>query len=136
MFTFLDGPAKGASLNLARAPLFLRVVIDTRDGKVDALDQLTDVPHPCEAIYVYRLAEPVSSGVMCSRGRGCARFVHAKYVLHDQQPTDEQARWRDSWFAWAIGQAERMPPRQLGDAGPLELASGARETGEDHHANQ
>lgn len=62
MFSFLDGPAKGSSLNLARAPVFLSVVIDSRGGKIDALDQLNDTPHPCEPIYVYRLAEPVWRG--------------------------------------------------------------------------
>ena len=37
---FLDGPAKGAILDLRRAPLFLRVVSDVDDGTIDALDRL------------------------------------------------------------------------------------------------
>jgi hypothetical protein len=58
MTTFEDGPAKGQTLMLQRAPLFLRVVIDP-SGKVDALDQLTDKPASNEKIFAYVLtAEP------------------------------------------------------------------------------
>lgn len=127
MFSFLDGPAKGANLNLARAPLFLRVVIDSRDNKVDALDQLTDEPNLCEQVHVYRLAEPVSRGFACSRGRGCSTFIVAKYLLHDEQPSDAVARDREAWPVWAKQQAAAAQVTAAGEqfvSGMAESVSG------------
>jgi len=105
VFRFLDGPAAEARLNLRRAPLFLRVVIDA-DGKVDALDQLTDEPTETEAIHVYRLvAGSVSRGFACSRGRGCSQFVSADYRLHQTQPIDLQARDSVLWREFCEGES-------------------------------
>ena len=83
MIQFLDGPAKGTSLCLNRAPMFLRVVIDPR-GQVEALDQLDDTPEADEKIHVYR----------CTRGEGggCRRGVMAQYRLYEAQPSGEEAR--------------------------------------------
>jgi hypothetical protein len=104
---FVDGPAAGKGLSLARTPLFLRVVID-HAGKVDALDQLDDEPQPTERIYVYRLCD-MTSVIYCSRGHGCRRERVAEYRFHlDAQPTDEEARDREKWQAWAMNQAETV----------------------------
>lgn len=110
MFRFLDGPAAGATLNLQRAPLFLRVVIDA-NGKIDALDQLTDEPTETEAIHVYRqVAGSVSSGIACSRDRGggCRPFVSADYRVHETQPIDMQARDQRLWTEWCEGEAAAL----------------------------
>lgn len=109
MISFLDGPAEKTVLNLARTPIFLRVVINAA-GRVDALDQLDDDPAEDETIHVYRIVGKPMTGVACSRGRGggCKRFVAAKYRLHDRQPLDMQARNQQWWTEWAEGEYERL----------------------------
>jgi hypothetical protein len=102
MIKFLDGPAKGTELNLRRAPVLLRVVID-RDGKVDALDQLDDLPTPTEKMYVYIIIpHTLTTGIACSRrrGEGCVPLLNADYKLYGTQPTDEQMRDGHQWRAW------------------------------------
>lgn len=99
---FVDGPASGARLALARVPIYLRVVIDG-DGKVDALDQLDDEPRPGECIYVYRRT---SWGHICARGgSGGASGVFGVYV---QVPWPEFAGVdlsdREQWAKWANAQ--------------------------------
>lgn len=105
MIHFLDGPAKGVSLALRRAPEFLRVVLDHATWQLDALDQLDDEPKASESIYVYRLAGDVGRGFFCRRGKGCLTFVEADYRLFDVQPADEEVRDRERWQAWAMAQA-------------------------------
>jgi len=102
MITFHDGPAKGASLLLQRAPDLLRVVID-QDGTIDALDQVDDEPKPTESIYVYRIVGKASAGFMCRRGRGgrgCQRFACATYKLSESQPEPLVARDAEKWREW------------------------------------
>lgn len=105
MVHFLDGPASGVSLNLQRTPKFLRVVLDHATWEFDALDQLDDEPASNETIYVYQLVGEVSRGFVCSRGKGCQAFFEAEYRLYAVQPTDEEARDRGKWQAWAMNQA-------------------------------
>lgn len=110
MFRFLDGPAAGARLNLRRAPLFLRVVLDA-GGEIDALDQLTDEPRETEAIHVYRqVLGTMSRGIACTRGRGggCREFVSVDYRLHETQPTDYEARNQARWGEWCEGEAAAL----------------------------
>jgi len=108
MVQFLDGPAKDTRLDLARAPMFLRVVIDPA-GKVDALDQLDDVMRPDETGHVYKLAEDVGVGFACTRGKGCRRIAIASYRLYAHQPGQELLRNNDAWQKWATAQAESQP---------------------------
>lgn len=103
MIEFLHGPANGEKLSLSRAPKFLRVVID-QAGKVDALDQLDDEVRDGETVYVYRIDGQAGSGVMCSRGRGCQRFLSARYLPHSEQPPQELLRDNDAWRTWAMSQ--------------------------------
>lgn len=101
MITFRLGPAAGKYLDLLRAPLLLRVVID-RDGTVDALDQPDDQAKPTETIHVYaRVGEVIGRGFACSRGRGCRPVVIAEYVHCLSQPDDADARDNARWQAWA-----------------------------------
>lgn len=103
MTKFLDGPAAGKVLDLRRAPLLLRVVIDRR-GNVDALDQVDDVPHAGETIHVYRLQGPPQRVHLCIRGKGRSgsgwREI-GEYALNSEQPADEVARDNRRWRAWA-----------------------------------
>jgi len=116
MVIFLDGPAKGKSLALRRAPVFLRAVID-QDGTVDALDLLEDEPKPTETVHVYRrVAGTVSSAIVCSRGRGCRSMAGADYRLHDPQPPDASARHNGLWAEWAKTEYERVTKGTLDDA--------------------
>ncbi len=104
--TFLDGPAESKRLNLARSPMFLRVVISPT-GDVDALDLLDDEPKDNETIHVYRLAQSLGSGFFCSRGNGCRRFSSAIYALNDVQPGDEIVRDVLKWRSWC---QDQVPP--------------------------
>jgi hypothetical protein len=103
---FVDGPAAGKRLDLRRAPLYLRVVIDA-DGGVDALDLLDDTPDPGEAIYVYRMSANLGSGIACTRGKGCRPFNMSEYKLHGQQPPDDVARDFEKWRGWTAAQFEQ-----------------------------
>ena len=97
-----DGPAKGTSLVLRRAPAILRVVIDP-DGAVDALDQLDDRPEDTEQITAYQLTAKPAGAFVCIRGknrRNSGYRVIAKYRVCDDQPGSE-AEHQDTWEQWA-----------------------------------
>jgi hypothetical protein len=116
---FIDGPALGVTLNLNRAPAFLRVVLDGMTQEWDALDQLDDVPGPTEDIYVYLLDGDVSTGFACSRGpgsSGCRRFWHADYRYYAQQPTQEELRNYDFWSLWTKEQWDKLDTKPKGIA--------------------
>lgn len=120
MIRFLDGPAEGAVLELRRAPVFLRVVIDRKTGETDALDQLDDQPRPTEAIRVYRRqGEPQGMFVRYSGRRdGCrsAYLISATYAVFAWQPADEVARDNQRWRKWAETAAKALetPPGSSG----------------------
>lgn len=106
MTSFQDGPAEGKTLMLRRAPFFLRVTVgpgaDQTEHfpRIDALDQLDDVPTATEQLFCYRLtAKPNSCHIRASKGRG-GFFAIGNYVLVDPQPTDTQMRDRAAWQAW------------------------------------
>lgn len=97
MTTFQDGPAKGQTFMLRRAPVFLRVTEAV--GKFDALDQPDDTPEPHETLHCYVLAEKPRSVHLCVRGknRGAGGFYPmATYKLVENPPTDAsmRAQWR------------------------------------------
>ena len=103
MIRSLDGPAAETTLQLARTPILLRVVVGRLNGKVDALDQLDDQAEADEAIYVYRLVgEPMRGFVDGTRGgRRCGRpFVSATYRLHEPQPDEGLLRDNALWREW------------------------------------
>lgn len=104
MTRFLDGPAQGHMLSLARSPMFLRVVINDR-GEVDALDQRDDAVAANETAYVYRLDEEYGVGFACTRGKGCKRIAMAAYSLHVTQPNQDVLRDNQTWQAWAMREA-------------------------------
>lgn len=105
---FLDGPAKGTTLLLQRAPLFLRLVEDA-DGKIDALDQLGDAPEPGETIYVYRQVSYDGGGHLsytdkATRRRKWMWLQSATYAVVDPQPAHDVLGDTEAWRAWCRAQ--------------------------------
>jgi hypothetical protein len=97
MTKFLDGPAKGKTLMLKRAPVFLRVV--EFGGEIDALDQLEDVPQLNEKLTAYTLvARPGVAFVDCTKCRGA--YPIATYHLVKDQPSDAVMRINGNWSNW------------------------------------
>lgn len=110
---FLDGPAAGQSLGLRRVPIFLRVVIDRETGKVDALDQLDDVPRPTEEVHVYEgdrstLFALRGDIIVCVRGAdGMQQAATGSGEYHYRPDVDgETVRDTEAWRAWCRAQPE------------------------------
>lgn len=101
---FVDGPAQGTKLFLARAPMVLRVVINPR-GVVDALDLPGDTPEDNEKVYLYIMhGAPGSAGIVCSRGAGARHstvFQSANYRLAREQPGQDVLANPGRWREWA-----------------------------------
>lgn len=110
--TFLDGPAQGVTLRLARAPMVLRVV-QASDGEIDALDMRDDTPRPHERVYLYILAK-APGGVCFWDGRDKAgrrvggRCQAGVYRLCSMQPPEATSRERESFEAWVHGNIEAL----------------------------
>lgn len=105
---FLDGPAAGVTLLLARAPQFLRAVHSARGGW-DALDDVADRPKRTERITVYRRLGPVSFAFVdyCTPGgrRRGSRVAEARYGLVRPQPPESQVRDNNAWRQWCRDQS-------------------------------
>jgi len=101
---FVDGPAQGRTLLLARAPLMLRVV-QAACGRLNALDKLDDKPQDDELVYLYIMVGPVGDWVFVSfagrngQRRG-GRFQSATYRLLPEQPEPRHLRQREPWNDW------------------------------------
>lgn len=107
MTTFQDGPASGTNLRLRRAPIFLRVV-RAKDGKVDALDQLTDTPQPDEELFAYIItSKPGWMHINSKKGGGM--FAVVEYRLVQPQPSDAEMRVECNWDAWVNDYARSHP---------------------------
>lgn len=102
MFSFVNGPAHGVTLNLRRAPKLLRVVDNGQD--FDALDQLDDEPRDDEIVHVYhRIGEKPFQGIMCMRGHGCQVFVGpVRYRYFERQPDAGITRDTGAWRNWCV----------------------------------
>ncbi len=88
--TFLDGPAAGEVLHLARAPRFLRI---TQNGPCfRALDGAGDEPEETELIYVYQIEGRPTE---CRR-----RACQSSYHFFPEQPTDSRIRLTHAWRGW------------------------------------
>jgi hypothetical protein len=91
--TFTDGPAAGATVYLARCPIFLRLVV--AGEKWDALDQIFDQVHPGEQIEIYYRTK---HGFACRGGPGeFAEYAH----LPAPQTIRQLVRDNTAWVAWA-----------------------------------
>ena len=104
MTTFLNGPAKGVTLFLKRAPVFLRVVQGpdgpTHPGDWDALDQREDTPRAGERITVYELVGEPTWMHVCRSGNRGGVYRGGTYKVVDPQPEDAQVRSTAAWRAW------------------------------------
>ena len=106
MSRILDGPAGPIDLVNARAPIFLRVVVDD-GGKVDCLDQLEDSPAMSERIHVYEKVPGTDHGVaLINLGgrKGCVRMATGDY-RHRPDVDGEAVRETGSWREWCQAQA-------------------------------
>lgn len=108
MVRILDGPAAGRAFELARAPIFLRLV-HSADGW-DALDQLEDEPRQDETVHVYRKV-PGTEGVVFACGRGSGRSRRGgRYETgdyrHVEDANHEAMRETHVWRQWCEDQAE------------------------------
>lgn len=112
MIRFLDGPAEGQILELGRAPLLLRAVVNVA-GEWDALDQLDDEARKDETIHVYWLAvrSPSWSYIdyrdKAGRRRG-SRSIAAAYVTYPDPPDDEVLRDNQRWRSWCLTNEQRI----------------------------
>lgn len=109
MITFVDGPAAGVKLSLARLPHFLRVTFDGK--KYDALDQPDDKPTANERLYVYAFNSHEGAAFIDGRdpktGKRFGRVEHvASYRFHSIQPPDSEIRSAQSWSDWCYSQPE------------------------------
>lgn len=107
MITFRDGPAKGQTLQLRRAPFLLRVV-QAADRSWDALDQLDDKPKRNEQIIVYQLDPQTLTRyhLSCGRWGGSGWYMSGEYFVLEPQPDEEHLRETDAWRRWATQQTE------------------------------
>lgn len=101
---FLDGPAEGVVLELARAPVYLRAVVNAA-GVWDALDFPGDGPRDSETVYAYRRQgdagsihlDYTESRTGRRRGRDIA---YAEYRVAPEQPDAATMRDPVLWRAW------------------------------------
>lgn len=106
MTRFIDGPAKGKTLMLKRAPMMLRVVVDHR-GEVDALDMLDDFPRPDEQCHAYVLTgPPMMAFINGTKCRG--RYPVAEYRLVQPQPDQLVMRDEQEWARWANAEGPKV----------------------------
>lgn len=106
MVKFLDGPAKGLTLQLRRAPLYLRV---TEADGWDALDQLDDVPLGDETLTAYRRVGTAGTLHVDGRDKKGRRwgawYALAEYRVAEPQPSDAVMRETAAWRKWCAAQA-------------------------------
>ena len=106
MTKFKDGPAKGQTLMLRRAVVYLRVTL--KNGKFDALDQPEDTPEPGEHLFAYRNTG-TRNGTCHMRFSGSSRkasgfYAMAEYEICPEQPSQAQMRDTQQWRAWCQAQ--------------------------------
>lgn len=103
MTQFKDGPAKGQTLMLRRAPVYLRVT--ELLGKFDALDQLDDEPEPGETLHAYVITEkPGHIHINTGRKPGGGFYPMATYKLAEVQPPQETMKKKALWQEWTSQQ--------------------------------
>lgn len=110
MTSFTDGPARGVTLELRRAPLFLRVV--RGPDSWDALDQVDDVPLSEEQIHVYRrIGRPAAVHIDYRDKQGRRRGQWSQtveYRLYEVQPHESCLRDNSAWQAWALAEGRTV----------------------------
>lgn len=107
---FSDNGVSCPSLQLRRAPMFLRVVYDRKAKAWDALDQLDDEPKEDELIFAFQKTDNGTVHVdKVVKGRRVGEWHHtAHYDLVQDQPDDYVMRDSKSWQEWALAESERV----------------------------
>lgn len=106
MIEAIDGPAKGKTFAIRRAPLMLRLVHDEERDAWDALDQIEDKPNTHEKVYVYK-REPNTWSFVCVRPGGRYETGLYRHVPFDG---DEAVLYETSaWQEWVIAYVEMLP---------------------------
>lgn len=104
---FHGGPADGKVLCMARAPVFLRVVVE--GDAVDALDLLDDEPKVSETLHAYRKVSDDGTVHVDGRDASGKRFGRwyacATYRINDDQPDDAVMRDAAAWRKWCMDNA-------------------------------
>lgn len=112
---------KRVTLELERAPLYLRVV--TKGVQIDALDQLDDQAEPGEQIAVYKRGN--TTGVVhvsrtVKRRRVGSWYRTVDYEFLPEQPADEVMRDNVKWQEWARARfAVEFPGATIGPDGSI-----------------
>lgn len=99
---FVDGPAAGKVLTLARTPRYMRAVCQL-DGTWDALDLLEDECNLGDVVHVYRRG--ATTGHVCYRDkRGCANWIdyHHEPAI-DPEGLEDNDAWRAAVEAVVAG---------------------------------
>lgn len=117
--SFVDPIGRCKSLQLERAPRYLRVVINDK-REVDALDQLEDTPASDELVVAYELDGDYGSMHIDRRDKKTGRrigewYKTAQYKRIMEQPNELLMRENESWRRWcqeraAQREAEEQPP--------------------------
>lgn len=106
MITFIDGPAKGQTMDLARVPFYLRAThSESRGWK--ALEYPGDTPCPDESLHLYYFFKDTGAVHLDYRdrrtGQRSAKTVRcADYRLCPVQPGDAILRDYTRFHAWCM----------------------------------
>jgi hypothetical protein len=109
--TFEDGPARGQTLELKRAPRFLRVC-RAPDLTFDALDLMEDTPKPEETLIAYERTEGRTVGFIDYGGKDRHKsgpFTSCRYRMIAEQPDDAVMRDGARWRQWCVDRSENGP---------------------------
>lgn len=101
MTRFLDGPAAGVTLQLRRAPYFLRVTDNGTEW--DALNNPEDEARPNERLYCYTWKQRPGGMHLLIRGKNKHQggfFQNGVYGFREEQPSDEIMRDNGKWTQW------------------------------------
>ncbi len=120
--SFVGGPADGVELELSRAPMFMRIVINggvqrqldgtLPEGAVDALDLIGDMPRDGELVDVYELVWANAPTHWHGQTQGGRRtggmWVSAQYMHRDDVDAvalglGDNVAWRE----WATAEGHR-----------------------------
>jgi len=101
----ISGPADGQTVAIDRAPFFLRIVQDS-DGRIDALNELSDQIREDEVAHAYWCDEIIGRVHVCCRGgRGSGWRTIGTWRHLDEQPPQEVLRSNVAWAHWCDEQA-------------------------------
>lgn len=104
MLDLVDGPAKGA-YSVKRAPIFLRAVVDSVSGDTDVLNEVEDLPHLTEKVFVYKQTgeAPMTAHLLMSPRSKSGFYTFIKYK-HIGSIDGETMRDNEAWKKYVAAQ--------------------------------